>query len=179
MAVKYQDYYEILGVSRDATQDQIQSAYRKLARKYHPDINKSKGAEDKFKQIGEAYEVLGDAEKRKKYDQLGKNWQMGEDFSPPPGWEFRSASPGSGERTGFGGYLPSRRSSKCSTIHKTCSLRKVILLYGNHSSTHSLLVGGLVESFISSSVTITGATISGDFSSFTFQPFGMIDFILF
>ena len=101
MAVKFQDYYEILGVSRDATQDQIQSAYRKLARKYHPDINQSKGAEDKFKQIGEAYEVLGHADKRKKYDQLGKNWQMGEDFSTPPGWEFRSASPGQGEQTGF------------------------------------------------------------------------------
>ena len=69
MAVKYQDYYEILGVPRNASQDKIQSAYRKLARKYHPDINKEKGAEDKFKQVGEAYEVIGDAEKRKKYDQ--------------------------------------------------------------------------------------------------------------
>ena len=87
MPVKYQDYYELLGVDRNASQDDVQSAYRKLARKFHPDINKSSGAEDEFKRINEAYEVLGDAEKRKKYDQLGMNWQMGDDFSPPPGWE--------------------------------------------------------------------------------------------
>ena len=102
MAVKYQDYYEILGVPRKSSQEQIQSGYRKLARKYHPDINKNKGAEDKFKQIGEAYEVLGDAEKRKKYDQLGRNWHMGEDFSPPPGWEFRSSSSRQSNQGGFG-----------------------------------------------------------------------------
>ena len=85
MAVKYQDYYEILGVPLNANQDKIQSAYRKLARKYHPDVSKEKGAEDKFKQVGEAYEVLEDPEKRKRYDQLGRNWNMGDDFSPPPG----------------------------------------------------------------------------------------------
>jgi curved DNA-binding protein len=88
MAVKYQDYYKTLGVSRNASQDEIQSAYRKLARKYHPDINKSKDAEQKFKEVGEAYEVLKDPEKRKKYDELGANWQAGEDFRPPPGWDF-------------------------------------------------------------------------------------------
>ena len=101
MAVKYQDYYEILGVARDSTQEQIQSTYRKLARKYHPDINKNKGAEDKFKQIGEAYEVLGDAEKRKKYDQLGRDWQMGEDFSPPPGFDFRTSGSRRPAQNGF------------------------------------------------------------------------------
>jgi curved DNA-binding protein len=88
MAVKYQDYYEILGVPRDASQEQIHAAYRKLARKYHPDINKSSDAEDKFKRIGEAYEVLRDPEKRKRYDALGDNWKAGQDFTPPPGWEF-------------------------------------------------------------------------------------------
>lgn len=87
MAVKFQDYYEILGIPRDAAQEQIQSAYRKLARKYHPDINKDKDAEDKFKKISEAYEVLKDPEKRKKYDMLGANWKTGDDFTPPPGWE--------------------------------------------------------------------------------------------
>ncbi len=99
MAVKYQDYYEILGVPRDAAQEQIQSAYRKLARKYHPDLNKEKGAEEKFKRVGEAYEVLSDPEKRKKYDQLGRHWQTGDDFSPPPGWESAGQP-----RRGGGGF---------------------------------------------------------------------------
>ena len=87
MPVKFRDYYEILGVSRDASQEEIQKAYRKLARKYHPDVNTDKGAEDKFKEINEAHEVLKDPDKRKKYDALGANWQSGQDFSPPPGWE--------------------------------------------------------------------------------------------
>ncbi len=87
MAVKFKDYYEILGVSRDASQDEIQRAYRKLARKYHPDVNKEPGAEEKFKEINEAYEVLKDPEKRAKYDQLGSHWQAGQDFRPPPGWD--------------------------------------------------------------------------------------------
>ncbi len=103
MAVKYQDYYEVLGVSRNATQDEIQKAYRKLARKYHPDMNKSSEAEERFKKIGEAYEVLRDPEKRKRYDALGDNWQAGQDFTPPPGWEdiFRGGNRGTGG-AGFG-----------------------------------------------------------------------------
>ena len=94
MAVKYQDYYEILGVPRSASQEDIHGAYRKLARKYHPDINKSSDAEERFKRVGEAYEVLKDPDKRKKYDALGDNWKMGQDFTPPPGWEFFSTGPG-------------------------------------------------------------------------------------
>jgi curved DNA-binding protein len=109
MAVKYQDYYETLGVPRDATHEQIQTAYRKLARKYHPDINKSSDAEEKFKRIGEAYEVLRDPEKRKRYDALGDNWQAGQDFTPPPGWDFfdfgtgtrRGARSGGRSRDGY------------------------------------------------------------------------------
>ena len=88
MAVKYKDYYETLGVSRKASQDDIHKAYRKLARKYHPDMNKNREAEERFKEIGEAYEVLKDPDKRKRYDTLGSNWQSGQDFTPPPGWDF-------------------------------------------------------------------------------------------
>src|SRR3984957_11866473 len=87
MAVQFRDYYETLGVSKTASEDEIQSAFRKLARKYHPDVAKDKkNAEEKFKQINEAYEVLSDPEKRKKYDQLGANWNQPGGFQPPPNW---------------------------------------------------------------------------------------------
>lgn len=85
--MKFKDYYEILGVKRDVGEDQIRQAYRKLARKYHPDLNPGdKAAEEKFKEINEANEVLSDPEKRKRYDQLGANWRDGAEFTPPPGW---------------------------------------------------------------------------------------------
>lgn len=85
--MQYKDYYEILGVKREATEAEIKSAYRKLARKFHPDVNKTKEAEQKFKDINEAYEVLSDKQKRQRYDSLGANWQGGSDFTPPPGFE--------------------------------------------------------------------------------------------
>ncbi|WP_163337516.1 DnaJ C-terminal domain-containing protein [Desulfopila sp. IMCC35008] len=87
--MEYKDYYKILGITKDATLDEIKRAYRKLARKYHPDVNKETGSEARFKEIGEAYEVLKDKEKRAAYDQFGSNWKAGQDFKPPPGWEFR------------------------------------------------------------------------------------------
>lgn len=88
MPVQYKDYYDILGVPRTAADTDIKKAFRKLARQYHPDVAKDKKrAEEKFKEINEAYEVLGDPGKRKKYDELGANWKSGAEFRPPPGWE--------------------------------------------------------------------------------------------
>ena len=86
--MEYKDYYDILGLKKEASQDEIKRAYRSLARKYHPDVSKEDEAETKFKEVGEAYEVLKDPEKREAYDQLGSNWQGGQDgFQPPPDWE--------------------------------------------------------------------------------------------
>lgn len=94
MAVQFRDYYETLGVSKQASEDEIRSAFRKLARKYHPDVAKDKAsAEEKFKQINEAYEVLSDPEKRKKYDQLGADWNQPGGFQPPPGWGPQRGGP--------------------------------------------------------------------------------------
>ena len=88
MAVKFRDYYEVLGAPHTATAEEIKKRYRKLAHKHHPDVNPGdKTAEERFKELNEAYEVLSDPEKRRRYDQLGQNWKGGADFTPPPGWE--------------------------------------------------------------------------------------------
>lgn len=106
MPVQYRDYYETLGVSKTASPDEIKSAFRKLARKYHPDTAEDKKtAEEKFKEINEAFEVLGDPEKRKKYDDLGPNWQQG-GFQPPPGsgrGGWQQGFPGAGSHDAGGG----------------------------------------------------------------------------
>ncbi|MBD3670047.1 MAG: DnaJ domain-containing protein [Gammaproteobacteria bacterium] len=96
--MEYRDYYEILGVDRNASQDEIKAAYRKLARKYHPDVSQEADAEVRFKELGEAYEVLKDPEKRAAYDSLGANWKEGQNFRPPPGWDSGFEFSG-----GFGG----------------------------------------------------------------------------
>jgi curved DNA-binding protein len=129
--VEYKDYYKIMGVARDASQEDIKRAYRRLARKYHPDVSKEPNAEERFKQVGEAYEVLSDPEKRSAYDSLGPEWKAGQQFRPPPDWEpsfgyggqasagtgagardfsdfFESLFGGAGFRTSRGGSFTSR-----------------------------------------------------------------------
>ena len=104
MSVEYKDYYKVLGVAKNATKEEIAKAYKKLARKYHPDLNKDdKKAEDRFKEVNEANEVLKDPEKRKMYDHLGPNWQNGQNFQRPPGFEHMNFSRGGAPGGGFGG----------------------------------------------------------------------------
>jgi curved DNA-binding protein len=110
--MQYKDYYETLGVARGAEADEIKRAYRKLARKYHPDVSKEKNAENKFKEVSEAYEVLRDAEKRAAYDQLGRDFRNGQQFRPPPDWGQRfGQQPGAGQRfsdvNGFSDFFSS------------------------------------------------------------------------
>jgi curved DNA-binding protein len=107
--VEYKDYYKIMGLERDASQDEIKRTYRKLARKYHPDVSKEKDAEARFKEVGEAYEVLKDPEKRAAYDQLGANYKAGQDFHPPPNWdsgfEFRGGGFTDAGHAGFSDFF--------------------------------------------------------------------------
>ena len=109
--VEYKDYYSIMGVDRDASQDEIKRAYRKLARKYHPDVSSEPDAEDRFQEVQEAYEVLKDPEKRAAYDQLGANWREGQGFQPPPGWdegfEFSGGGFTGGDAGGFSEFFES------------------------------------------------------------------------
>lgn len=125
--MEYKDYYKILGVERDASQDDIKRAYRKLARKYHPDVNAGPGleqAEAKFKELGEAYEVLQDPEKRAAYNQLGANWKEGQAFKPPPDWddgfEFQGGGYTQADPEAFSSFfedLFSRRGTQGPSMH--------------------------------------------------------------
>lgn len=103
--MEYKDYYKVLGVDRDISQAELKKSYRKLARKYHPDVSKEKNAEDRFKEVNEAYEVLGNEESRSQYDDLGANWKNGQSFNPPPGWAggFDANQFGQGARGGAAG----------------------------------------------------------------------------
>jgi curved DNA-binding protein len=102
--MQYRDYYEILGVTRGADADEVKRAYRKLARKYHPDVSKEKNAEDKFKEVQEAYEVLRDPDKRAAYDQLGRNFRSGQQFRPPPDWAQRFGQSGEQRFSDLNGF---------------------------------------------------------------------------
>ena len=103
--MEYKDYYKLLGTTRSASKEDISKAFKKLARKYHPDLNpNNKDAEDKFKEINEAYEVLKDQKKRKLYDQFGSNWEHGQNFQPPPGYENMNFGGGGFPGGGGGGF---------------------------------------------------------------------------
>jgi len=107
MPAQFRDYYAVLGVARTATEDEIKKAYRRLARKYHPDVNPGDAtAEEKFKEVREAYDVLSDPAKRQRYDQLGAHWKAGAEFTPPPGWEGVRVDLSDlfGDRRGPGGF---------------------------------------------------------------------------
>ena len=109
--MQYKDYYEILGVTRGADADEIKRAYRKLARKYHPDVSKEKNAENRFKEVQEAYEVLRDPDKRAAYDHLGRDYRTGQQFRPPPDWSQRFGHTGNSQRfsdlNGFSDFFSS------------------------------------------------------------------------
>jgi len=109
--MEYKDYYQIMGLSKNATKEEVKRAYKKLARKYHPDVSKETNAEEKFKELGEAYEVLKDPEKRAAYDQLGANWKNKQSFTPPPGWdagfEFSGGNYTAGNASEFSDFFES------------------------------------------------------------------------
>jgi len=109
--MEFKDYYATLGVGRTATQDEVKRTYRKLARKYHPDVSKEPDAEARFKEVAEAYEALNDPEKRAAYDDVGRRYQRGQDFHPPPGWdsgfEFSGRDSGPGEAMDFSDFFAS------------------------------------------------------------------------
>src|ERR1700689_3346147 len=102
--MQYRDYYQILGVTRAADADEVKRAYRKLARKYHPDVSKEKNAEEKFKEVQEAYEVLRDSDKRAAYDQLGRDFRNGQQFRPPPDWSQRFGHSGGQRFSDLNGF---------------------------------------------------------------------------
>jgi curved DNA-binding protein len=102
--MQYRDYYEILGLTRGADADEVKRAYRKLARKFHPDVSKEKNAEEKFKEVQEAYEVLRDTEKRAAYDQLGRDFRNGQQFRPPPDWSQRFGNAGGQRFSDLNGF---------------------------------------------------------------------------
>jgi len=129
----FKDYYKIMGVERDASQDEIKKAYRKLARKYHPDVSKAADAEVRFKEVGEAYEVLKDPEKRTAYDQLGADWKAGQEFHPPPGCGYCARCPHAmkicEEHSPDVFVMSDTHSSRCWLHHDTATVRVPRLHY--------------------------------------------------
>lgn len=152
----YRDYYKVMGVERDASQDEIKRAYRKLARKYHPDVNKAADAEARFKELGEAYAVLKDAEKRAAYDELGTNWQSGQEFRPPPDWgagfEFSGSGFDSAGADSYSDFFESLFGQRMGTRHDAGTRRKPHVRGEDH---HAKVLVDLEDAFNGATRTIS------------------------
>jgi curved DNA-binding protein len=161
--MEFKDYYQALGVARDATQDQIKRAYRGLARKLHPDINKDADAEKRFKEVGEAYEVLKDPEKRAAYDKFGSNWQHGQDFSPPPDWDagFEYSGGGYTEADGYSDFFEQLFGRRSHAHMYTDEGREVHLKGNDHLAKVKI---ALEDAYFGHSVTLTLSTADFDAS---------------
>jgi curved DNA-binding protein len=156
--MEFKDYYATLGIEHNATQDDVKRAYRKLARKYHPDISKAANAEHRFKEIGEAYEVLQDIEKRAAYDKFGSNWQAGEEFKPPPDWdtgfEFQGGGYTQTDASQFSDFFESLFGQKSEFSH-TDSFQGHPSFYGRGQDLHAKISISLEDSFHGSKQTLT------------------------
>lgn len=155
--MEYKDYYKILGVKKDASQDEIKRAYRKLTRKYHPDVSKEKDAEQKFKDVGEAYEVLKDPEKRAAYDQLGASWKEGRDFRPPPDWQegfsFGGGGFTDGDARGFSDFFEGLFGSRFGSARS--SRRGHTTFHRRGNDLHARMTIDLEDSFQGATRTLT------------------------
>jgi curved DNA-binding protein len=157
--MKFKDYYQTLGLKKDASQDEIKREYRKLARKLHPDVNKSQDAEEKFKEIGEAYEVLQDPEKRAAYDKFGSNWQAGQDFKPPPNWDAGFEFSGGGftqaDPSQFSDFFESLFGKRSGSRHEGPSSHSWRSFDARGQDVHAKIVITLEDSYQGTQKTIT------------------------
>jgi curved DNA-binding protein len=157
--MEFKDYYITLGIDRNATQDEVKRAYRKLARKFHPDINKEDTAEQRFKEIGEAYEVLQDTEKRAAYDKFGKDWQAGQDFEPPPNWdngfEFNGGGYTEADASGFSDFFESLFGAQERTGQQGPFARQQTSYPGKGQDLHAKIVINLEDSYSGSKQSLT------------------------
>ena len=157
--MEFKDYYAILGIKRDASQEEVKRAYRQLARKYHPDINKAPEAEQRFKEIGEAYEVLQDHEKRAAYDKIGSRWKAGEEFQPPPDWdrgfEFQGGGYTRADASQFSDFFESLFGRRGPFYRRDPFQRQDYSFYSKGQDLHAKIVINLEDSFHGSKQTLT------------------------
>ncbi len=155
--MEFKDYYQTIGVQRDATQDDIKRAYRRLARKFHPDVSKESDAEARFKELAEAYAVLKDPDKRVAYDQLGARWQNGQDFQPPPDWaqgfEFREQDAGAEDLGEFSDFFAGLFGSRAQGMHAGATGRHDFHAHG--ADTHARILIDLEAAFEGATRSVT------------------------